>query len=166
MLIAAAWLHDIGYAAAINDTGFHSLDGARWLRNDGARWLRGDSAQQLRTNGSEQDDRLAGLIAYHSCAVFEAAERGLEASLRAEFDDERTLVRDALWYADLTTGPDGQPFTALERLAEIRTRYGPDHLVTRMWQRAEPHLMEVVERVERRRARPMRKVGLVIRSPH
>ncbi len=30
-LVAAAWLHDIGYAPEVTDTGFHPLDGARYL---------------------------------------------------------------------------------------------------------------------------------------
>src|SRR6187549_1692337 len=30
---AAAWLHDIGYAPAVVVTGFHPLDGARYLRD-------------------------------------------------------------------------------------------------------------------------------------
>jgi hypothetical protein len=35
VLTAAAWLHDVGYAPAIAVTGFHPLDGARWLRSVG-----------------------------------------------------------------------------------------------------------------------------------
>ena len=31
LLVAAAWLHDIGYAPDLVDTGFHPLDGARFL---------------------------------------------------------------------------------------------------------------------------------------
>ncbi|MFF0177015.1 DNA methyltransferase family protein [Micromonospora profundi] len=31
----AAWLHDIGYAPEIVDTGFHALDGGRWLLREG-----------------------------------------------------------------------------------------------------------------------------------
>ena len=31
LLVAAAWLHDIGYAPDLVDTGFHPLDGARYL---------------------------------------------------------------------------------------------------------------------------------------
>ncbi|MGW0560049.1 HD domain-containing protein [Streptomyces sp. NPDC003016] len=31
LLVAAAWLHDIGYAPGLRDTGFHPLDGARHL---------------------------------------------------------------------------------------------------------------------------------------
>ena len=130
ILVAAAWLHDIGYAPGLAETGFHPLDGARWLRTAGF------------------GDRLAGLVAYHSCAVFEAEERGLVAVLRSEFRDEEGDLRDALWYADLTTGPDGQPMTVCERLAEIRDRYGPDSVVTRTWDRAEPHVLAMATSVE------------------
>ena len=34
-LVAAAWLHDIGYAPELVVTGFHPLDGARYLRREG-----------------------------------------------------------------------------------------------------------------------------------
>jgi HD superfamily phosphodiesterase len=33
LLEAAAWLHDIGYAPGLVATGFHPLDGARYLRD-------------------------------------------------------------------------------------------------------------------------------------
>ena len=33
LLEAAAWLHDIGYAPELYETGFHPLDGARYLRD-------------------------------------------------------------------------------------------------------------------------------------
>lgn len=39
LLVTAAWLHDIGYAEAVVDTGFHPVDGARYLRGRG--WPRG-----------------------------------------------------------------------------------------------------------------------------
>ncbi|MEU5905324.1 HD domain-containing protein [Micromonospora sp. NPDC047467] len=107
LLVAAAWLHDIGYAPELIDTGLHALDGARWLRQHG------------------YGKRVAALVAHHSCALFEAEERGLADVLRTDFVDEETALRDALWYADMTTGPDGQNLDVLERLAEIRTRYGP-----------------------------------------
>ena len=57
-------------------------------------------------------------------------------------------MSDALWFADMTTGPDGQDMEVGARLAEVRKRYGPDHLVTRFWARAEPTLMEAVQRTE------------------
>ncbi|WP_145780942.1 HD domain-containing protein [Micromonospora taraxaci] len=138
ILHAAAWLHDIGYAVEIADTGFHSLDGARWLLRQGF------------------GRRLAGLVAHHSCASYEAHERGLGAVLAAEFPLEESSASDALWYADMTTGPDGQDLTTKERLAEIRERYGPDHLVTGFWRKAEAALVEAVRRTQDRMvAQPM-----------
>lgn len=130
LLVAAAWLHDIGYAPGIADTGLHALDGARWLRRQG------------------QSPRLAVLVAHHSCALFEAEERGLAEVLAREFEQEHSITADALWYADMTTNPDGKPIEVASRLAEISGRYGPDHLVTRFWVKAEPTLRAAIERVE------------------
>jgi hypothetical protein len=132
-LVAAAWLHDIGYAPELVESGFHPLDGARYLR-------RLDTVP----------DRVICLVAHHSCAVIEAEERGVAGELLSEFVREESPTADALWYADMTTGPDGQRFDVGERLAEIRSRYGPDHVVTRFVNRAQG---EIVTAVERTRAR-------------
>ena len=138
VLTAAAWLHDIGYAPGVVDTGLHALDGARQLLRDGV------------------PQRVAALVAHHSCAMFEAAERGLSRTLADEFAHEQTPVSDALWYVDMTTGPDGQDLPVAQRLSEVRERYGPDHLVTRFWSRAEPTLVAAVKRTEDRiAAHPM-----------
>lgn len=48
----------------------------------------------------------------------------------------------------MTTGPDGQDFEVLARLAEIRQRYGPEDLVTPFWIRGEAPLVAAVRRVE------------------
>src|SRR6266702_125535 len=64
LLTAAAWLHDIGYAPALADSGFHPLDGARYLRDI-----------------QHADSTLYRLVAHHSCAMIEAAERSLAADL-------------------------------------------------------------------------------------
>ncbi|WP_207128099.1 HDIG domain-containing metalloprotein [Actinocatenispora comari] len=134
-LVAAAWLHDIGYVRGLVDTGFHPLDGARWLRRH------------------EFDPRVTALVANHSCALIEADERGLADVLAAEFANESTATTDALWYSDMTTGPDGQPFEVTERLDEIDQRYGPDHVVTRFIRRARPEIVGAVRRTEQRLAR-------------
>jgi putative nucleotidyltransferase with HDIG domain len=136
VLVAAAWLHDIGYAPEIASTGLHALDGARWLHERG--W----------------DERVVRLVGNHSCAAYEADERGLANELRAEFPGEDSPLTDALWYADMTTGPDGQDFEIHERLAEIRDRYGSDHPVTRFWRRAEPAIVAAVRRTEQRMQGP------------
>ncbi|GAA1769309.1 HDIG domain-containing protein [Luedemannella helvata] len=132
VLIAAAWLHDVGYAPGLATTGFHPLDGARWLRH------------------VRFDDRVAALVAHHSCAQLEADERGLRSDLDAEFDREQSAVADALWYVDMTTGPDGQDYEVTARLDEVRSRYGPDHIVTRFIDRAEPDIVAAVRRTEDR----------------
>lgn len=111
LLVAAAFLHDIGYAPALVVTGFHPIDGARQLRDLGR-------------------ERLAGLVAYHSGARWEAEARGLAEEL-GEFQDEGSAVTKLLTYCDMTTGPRGESFTLDERLAEIERRYGPEHVVTR-----------------------------------
>lgn len=138
IVVAAAWLHDIGYAPGIAKTGLHGLDGGRWLLANG--W----------------PVRVAALVAHHSCAQFEADERGLGEALSSEFVQEQSPTADVLWFADMTTGPDGQDLDVLDRLGEIRQRYGPDHVVTRFWARAEPSIVTVVRRVEQRlAAQPM-----------
>jgi HD domain-containing protein len=132
VLVSAAWLHDLGYAKGIASTGFHPLDGARFLRQQGF------------------DGRVTELVAHHSCAVVEAEVRGLYGELATEFHREYSPTADALWYCDMTTGPDGQDFEVLERLDEIRTRYGPDHVVTRFINRAELDIVDAVRRTEER----------------
>lgn len=132
---AAAWLHDIGYAPPLVDTGFHPLDGARYLRDV-----------------QRADPTLCRLVAHHSGAVHEAAERGLLDVLTKEFDPARGDLAQALAYSDMTTGPDGRHVAAVDRLGEIHARYGRNHLVTRSITAATPDIMAAVAAVERRLA--------------
>jgi hypothetical protein len=134
LLEAAAWLHDIGYSPAIDVTGFHPLDGARYLRD------------ALRA-----DEEICRLVAHHSCAILEAEQRGLATELADEFPMADASLRDALTYCDITTSPDGLPVTVAGRIAEIRQRYGPGHLVTEFIGRAEPYMISAVRRIQRRR---------------
>ncbi|MBN6056402.1 HD domain-containing protein [Nonomuraea sp. RK-328] len=130
-LIAAALLHDIGYAPDLVDTGMHQLDGARYLRD---------------VVGAE--GRLCRLVAYHSCADNEARERSLFDVLAAEFDAERPDLARALTYCDMTTDPDGRHLDVRDRLAEIHSRYGADHVVSRSITAATPCIMSSVREVE------------------
>ena len=75
---AAAYLHDIGYAPSLATTGFHPLDGARWIRDSGP------------------GGRLASLVAHHSCAIHEARVRGLDEALLAEFTPEESATYELL----------------------------------------------------------------------
>jgi hypothetical protein len=130
-LEAAALLHDVGYAPELAHTRFHPLDGARYLVKVGA------------------EERVVNLVAHHSCAYREAELRGLGAEL-AVFPDEESAVRDALWWADMTTSPDGEVVTVERRLEEIQSRYGPNDLVTIFVQSARAELVGAVERTEER----------------
>ena len=131
-LIAAAYLHDVGYAAVAQDSGLHSLDGARYLRGIGA------------------DDRVASLVAHHSCASAEAEHRGLLDELLAEFPRERSAVSDALCYCDMTVGPTGIEIPVAERLEDIQRRYGADHVVARAITQATVEVLAAVDRTQRR----------------
>ncbi|MFF2849755.1 HD domain-containing protein [Streptomyces sp. NPDC058001] len=132
LLAAAAVLHDVGYAPRLAETGFHPLDGARFLREE---------------HGA--DERLVRLVANHSFALLEAEERGLREDLATEFPLlEEPLLVDALVYCDITTTPDGGRTTAQDRVAEIRSRYGDDSVVGRFIRRAAPEIFASVERVE------------------
>ncbi len=125
-LVAAAYLHDIGYAPACKQTEFHPLDGASHVRSLGY-------------------PRLASLVAYHSEAIFEARIRGLEPALQA-FVCEHSAVADALTYCDQTTGPTGTTVTYEERIAEVVHRYGETHPVAQALEQARPSLSRAVTR--------------------
>ncbi|GGO30164.1 metal-dependent phosphohydrolase, HD subdomain protein [Microbispora rosea subsp. aerata] len=130
-LTAAAYLHDIGYSPELVDTGFHPLDGARYLRDVAG-----------------ADERLCRLVAHHSCAVNEATERDLYDALTKEFAPEQQELADALTYCDMTTGPDGRHLDVHERLAEIHSRYGPEHLVSRSIAASTPQILAAVQAVQ------------------
>jgi hypothetical protein len=129
-LVAAAFLHDIGYAPPLNRLGFHPVDGAYYLRAHGR-------------------ERLARLVAHHSGARFEAEERGFVEEL-AGFPVEDGPVMDALTFVDMTTGPAGQPMTLEERIGEIRHRYPPEDPVHRAIVRARPLLQAAIDRIQQR----------------
>jgi len=130
LLEAAAWLHDIGYSPELIDTGFHPLDGARYLRDV-----------------ERATSRLCRLVANHSCAILEAEERDLAGLLMREFPSTDSKLNDALSFCDMTTTPDGGLTAVQDRLAEIRGRYGPCSVVTRFTHRAEPLLVSSVQRI-------------------
>lgn len=133
LLEAAAWLHDIGYGPEVADTGFHPLDGARYLERYGA------------------PQRLINLVANHSCARFEADERGRLPEL-SSYELEVGPVADGLIWADMTTGPTGQTVTVEDRLTEILRRYSSDSPVHRAIEEASADIVAAVSRVEGRLA--------------
>ncbi|MFF8597043.1 HD domain-containing protein [Streptomyces sp. NPDC015220] len=131
LLVAAAWLHDIGYAPELRDTGFPPLDGARHREALGA------------------PARLVRLVAHRSGAVYEAEQRGLSAEL-AVYEREDSPVLDALTFADMTTGPAGQSFDFDVRIDEILVRYAPGSEVHNAISKARPSLGAAVQRTQRR----------------
>lgn len=131
-LLAAAHLHDIGYAPQLVQTGFHPLDGARFLRSQGK-------------------ERLASMVAHHSEARFEAALRHLDAELDT-YARERSALADALIYCDLQTGPTGEHISLRERGADIKHRYGLSHIVTIAYNQAAPYYALAIARTNQRLA--------------
>ena len=103
LLVAAATLHDIGYSPRIAWSGFHPLDGALHLRALGL------------------PERLCSLVAHHSEAGMLAVQQGV-LDLDVQFSRERSLLADALVYADMHAAPDGRVIRAEHRLADIARR--------------------------------------------
>ena len=127
-LVAAAYVHDIGYSPALAMTGFHPLDGARFV-----------------TDAGYPD--IAYLVAHHTGARNEAELRGLP-ELLDEFPFENSLLHRALTYCDLTTGPAGDPTDVRDRIAEIVERYGSDHVVARAATIGLPEFLAIEAEIE------------------
>lgn len=129
-LVIAATLHDIGYGHPTS--GFHPIDGARFLADNGFSKV------------------VCHLVAHHSASSLEAEERGLDGDLFREFGISRDTANSAgierahavLWYADLTTSPDGEDVDVKDRLNEICARYGPNDPVTRFVERSREILID------------------------
>lgn len=131
LLVSAMWLHDVGYSPELVDTGFHPVDGARYLRDQG--W----------------DELVVRLVAHHSFARFEAQLRDLTDKLK-EFPRPPTEYEDAVCFCDMTTGPAGDQVGPVERLDEVKARYGPEHPTARWADVARPEILAAVARVETR----------------
>jgi hypothetical protein len=131
LLVAAAWLHDIGYAPELKTTGFHPLDGAQHLRATG--W----------------PELVCGLVAHHSGSRFVAHVRGLDDPL-AEFQYRENPLSDALTAADQTIGPHGRPMTVYERIDDMLARHGDDSPNARAHPERGPYLLDASHRVASR----------------
>jgi hypothetical protein len=130
----AAWLHDIGYGPQIVRTGFHPLDGARWLRDQGC------------------PDETCRLVAWHSGAKTEGALRGLDHDLAAEFALPPELAMNALTWADLTSSPRGERWTVDRRIGDILRRYPADSIEHRAIADGAPTLLRAARDIESRLA--------------
>ena len=128
LLVAAAWLHDVGYAEPVARTGFHPVDGASWVRS-----------QNFPTT-------VVSLVAYHTGAEVEAEERGLTDALMQFAHPDPTLL-DVLTFSDLSVGPEGEQVEVEARIREILSRYPDGHPVHRSVSRSAPKLLAAAQRI-------------------
>jgi hypothetical protein len=131
LLICAAWLHDIGYSPSLATTGFHPLDGARYLRD-------------IECAGPQ----LCRLVAHHSCAAVEAKHRDMIKDLLDEFPHINGLLLDALTYCDMTTSPNGEAVNVKMRLHEIAQRYGDDSIVAKSIRESALYIIETIRNIQ------------------
>lgn len=128
--VTAAYLHDVGYAET--GLGFHPIDGARLLRSLG------------------YSPVVCHIVAFHTASVVEADVRGIDPQVFAEFvvDDVLglELADDFMWWADLSTGPNGESFTTDQRIDEILSRYEAGSIVHTAITRSAPLLRAAAQR--------------------
>ena len=127
---AAAWLHDIGYAEPLVVTGFHSLDGARYLRD-----------------ADFSDRTVWTLVAHHTCALVEAEEQGITSGnvaerLRSTDPNAQRLLGVSGGFGTMMGLSDRWAYEAVRQVGnygEIFTRtltpIGIDRGVNRLWNR-------------------------------
>ncbi|MFF0818334.1 HD domain-containing protein [Rhodococcus sp. NPDC003318] len=131
ILVAAAWLHDIGYSTRVRESGFHPLDGARYLRRH--HW----------------PALVCDLVAHHSGSRFVAVILDLTGAL-AEFTHREDALSDALTVADKTTGPDGAEIDLDARMRGMLSRHDPASPTARAHGEREPYFRAAFDRVEHR----------------
>lgn len=130
VVTAAAWVHDVGYSPELVQTGFHPLDGARWLRVNGVA------------------ESVCRLVAWHTSAFAEATERGMVDLLTDEFPRPDAATLRVLTWADLTSSATGRPCSVEERIADILSRYPPDSPVHRTISAAHAELTTIGAEVD------------------
>ncbi|GAB3888731.1 hypothetical protein [Terrabacter terrigena] len=130
-VVEAAWVHDLGYASGLRDTGMHAIDGARALMRLGA------------------PAAVVALVAHHTGAIHEAEERGLADQL-GELPVPDAADLDALTLLDLVVGPSGHFTSPEDRIGEILSRYGGEDPVYRAVTRSSPSLLESAARARAR----------------
>lgn len=100
-VVAAAWLHDIGYSARLRRTGFHPLDGALFLMSQ------------------DWPERIVRLVAHHSLASLEAPFYGVGHHLGV-IEVVTGVDADILVSADLAGGLGNPAPTIDARLEAMR----------------------------------------------
>lgn len=127
-VVAAAWVHDCGYAPTLVHTRLHPVDGADYLTRQGF------------------PKEVVALVAYHTGAAWEARERGLTEEL-ARYRPPQTVLLNVLSCADLSAGPSGELVSPRHRIEEVLQRYGPHDPVHRALRASGPILITAAEQV-------------------
>ncbi|WP_100514280.1 HD domain-containing protein [Mycobacteroides abscessus] len=127
-VVAAAWVHDCGYAPTLVRTRLHPVDGADYLTRQGF------------------PEEVVALVAYHTGAAWEARERGLAEELARYRPPCRALL-NVLSCADLSAGPSGELVSPRSRVEEVLQRYGPHDPVHRALCSSGPILISAAEQV-------------------
>lgn len=119
----AALLHDIGYWPPIAHTGFHPIDGARFLEQEG-------------------EQEIPRIIVGHSCSPEEGELRGFPGIC-----SDPGLIAKLITYWDVQVQQGGAVVSYDERLQDILARYGTESIVGQANLKAKPRietlLMEV-----------------------
>ena len=119
----SALLHDIGYAEGLIDTGFHPIDGARYLEKAGF-------------------PDIASFIVCHSNSPEQAVIKGLP-----EIDISENLIADLITYWDVQVMQGGECVPYAERLADIKERHGVDSAVWKAHQLASARIEAVMAKI-------------------
>jgi len=128
--MAAALLHDVGYAPSLNVHDFHPVDGYMAIK-------------------SLFPCEISLPVLYHSFADLECNFRrpDMEIHYDDKMDAKASKVWELLTYCDLHTDGQGNLVTVDERYADIKLRHGADSIVYAYMQSIRGHVDNLVTRV-------------------
>ena len=122
---SAALLHDIGYWKEIALTGFHPIDGAKFLIEHGER-------------------EIADLIVGHSCSPEEGQLLG-----HLGIEQSPNIVAKLITFWDVQVKQGGEVVTYSERYNDILKRYGEDSIVGQANKLAKSRIELIIDEVSR-----------------
>jgi len=120
----AALLHDIGYWEPIAKTGFHPIDGARFLEE-------------------HQEPELAAYIIGHSCSPEEGELSGFPG-----IRQDPSLIAKLITYWDVQVKQGGEVVSYSERFADIISRYGEACIVGKANVLAKPRIEQLIREID------------------
>ncbi|MET8765112.1 hypothetical protein [Lentzea sp. NPDC004782] len=129
VLSAAAWLHRVGAAVELQETGFVPLDSARYI-----------------ASMTTFPRRVVALVAHQSSAATKAVERGLSAEMTC-YADEETLTRDALWHCVTPVLPANLELAHRARQEASTEFLGKDHPIALAHEEGQTRIREASSRV-------------------